>query len=699
MIASLHKKPMPVKGQVRAFAFSLCALIIAAPIWAQDTTDQSSESAEQTEAETAAEQVSAEPVAKNVRRERYYLGERPQLRRQQGPALGTPKSIVPQPFVPRGSVAVPPAPLVDQAQFDENAEDGALPNTVVDAETAQPLDNELTAADADTTVQLDAPGEEQFLEAGALELLDPSGIGLLPEGESYTPDFWAAYDRREVVQGYAAFAGASGSNALASIAKKIALSGVTLPEPADDADVLAIIQARLSLLADLGDREGYIVLLERLPAERDWSALVKDFTNKHLLKGELSDACAVAAAERVNDDDPYWLRLAAFCQAAQGNRVGVDFQLGILEEVAEIQPTFYQLIDQILVEASQAPGTIVPEAAALSNSLQVDLLEATMARLARAKVPLLALDGVNPLAVRMMLSLPGVERAAKIDLMGLAVRRGWLHAETIKAFAVNHELQDGEMEAALDALDGDRRFIIDAALVHLSSNAGEGTNRADALAKLWQRSVDQRTASNSAGGYLGVAEDIVPNPEAGPISAILARAALIAGDSVKAHEWFTALRAESAGTAELDSDLIGLAPLLTVMGGNGAPAMTEHQISLWWQVQAEREDRFERANLLFTVLEALGTPVSEASWKLLEGGPAGFSGSTPSAALWRGYLMAVQNRDVPKALARSFALMAERGPAGVSGALAGSLVGGLQELGLEDEARRIAIEILVGQGL
>ena len=455
----------------------------------------------------------------------------------------------------------------------------------------------------------------------------------------------------------------------------------------------------MSLLASLGDVAGYIALLERLPAERDWSALVKDFTNKHLLKGELTDACALAAAERATDADPYWLRLAAFCQAARGNRVGVDFQLGILEEIAQIRPTFYQLIDQILIEASQAPGTVVAEVAALSNSLQVDLLEVTMARLARAKVPLLALDDVNPLAVRMMLSLPGVERAAKVDLMGLAVRRTWLDAESLAAFAVNHQPLVDETETALSALESDRRFIIDAALVNLSSQADAGPLRADALSKLWQRSVEQRIAANTAGGYIGVTKDILPTPKAGKIAAVLARAALISGDQQLAQQWFTALRAESAGSADVDRDLIGLAPLLAVVGGDNAPNISEQVLSLWWQSEAEQQDRHAKASLLFTTLEALGVAVPEQSWSLLEDGPAVFAGTTPSVALWRRYLIAVQNKDRPKALALSFTLMSEGGPATVSGALAGSLLGGLMELGLEEEARLIAVEMLVGQGL
>lgn len=698
MIASLHKHLLPLKGSVGVCTLLVCAALFVGPLWAQDTTapEQAEEQGQAAPTEATDERPNDENLGGRVSRERYYLGDSPKMRRQKGPALGRPQSILPQPFVPKGSVIVPPAPIVEPQLLPEGEEQGALTSDTMDLASSEPPLEGSTVTMVDQEAD---SAEAQFLEAAALELLDPSGIGLLPVAESYGASFWADYDRAAVVKGYEAYQGDITSRALAVIAKKIAKSGVTLPAPEEDGDVLAIVQARLSLLASLGDTAGYISLLERLPVERDWSALVKDFTNKHLLKGELTDACALAAAERATDADSYWLRLAAFCQAAQGNRVGVDFQLGILEEVSQIRPTFYQLIDQILIEASQAPGTVVAEVAALSNSLQVDLLEVTMARLARAKVPLLALDDVNPLAVRMMLSLPGVERAAKIDLMGLAVRRTWLDAESLAAFAVNHQPLEDETEAALAAPESDRRFVIDAALASLSSQADAGSLRADALSKLWERSVEQRIVANTAGGYISLTKDILPTSKAGKIAAVLTRAALIGGDQELAHQWFTALRAESAGSAVVDRDLVGLAPLLAVVGGDNAPNISEQLLSLWWQGEAEQEDRYAKASLLFTTLEALGVVVPEQSWNLLEGGPAVFAGTTPSVALWRRYLIAVQNQDVPKALALSFSLMSEGGPATVSGALAGSLLGGLMELGLEKEARLIAIEMLVGQGL
>lgn len=180
---------------------------------------------------------------------------------------------------------------------------------------------------------------------------------------------------------------------------------------------------------------------------------------------------------------------------------------------------------------------------------------------------------------------------------------------------------------------------------------------------------------------------------------VLARAALVSGNKALAQRWFTALRSTSAGDADVGRVLLSLAPLVAVAGGEGAPEMTGQQLSAWWQAQADRDDKFERANLLFTVLEALGIPVADESWRWLDDGPAAFEGKIPSVSLWRRYLIAVAEKDIPQALALSFDLLADGGPAEVPAALAGSLVAGLMELGLEEEARLIATEMLIGHGL
>ena len=110
------------------------------------------------------------------------------------------------------------------------------------------------------------------------------------------------------------------------------------------------------------------------------------------------------------------------------------------------------------------------------------------------------------------------------------------------------------------------------------------------------------------------------------------------------------------------------------------------------------EKRFEKANLLFTLLEAVGVEVPELCWLWLEEGPVAYEGIVPSVSAWRAFLKAMKAGDRPAALVQATRLMAAGGTAQVSPSLAGSVVAGLMALGLEAEARAIAVETLIAQG-
>lgn len=633
----------------------------------------------------------------------YFLGVSPQLKRQLGPAIGKPTNILPRPFVPLGSVQVPPAPteLALETETEGRAASSASINAS-DPEAAQILkpasgletEQALAAGGLDNPPPVEAT---DMLEAGALTRLDPSGTAVLGGDAAFGAALWQGYDRAGIIGRMGEFSETSGSPILAQIANKIALSGTVFEGDSDDQHVLAFVEARLSLLQNLGNVQGYSALLAALPSSYDWTALSRHFTNAYLLDGKIGDACSLASEQREHDADAYWLRMVAFCAAARGNRAAVDFQLGILEEVSDVQPTFYQLIDQILVEAEQPPGAVLPATITLPEGLRVDVLEATMARLARVKVPVLALDGVNPLAVQLMLSLPGVSDEAKADLMRFAVRRILGAGDLLAAFARALDTDAETETAALQMQAEDDRFTIDAILLQKVGRSTAIKSRGDAIRQAWDRALKNGYTAVAGRSLLVLTSDLPPSPND---AAVMARAAMVAGQKNVAFKWFEALRSQAAGDNELlDEALVSLAPLVALSTTDGSFILAPDMLKRWWQLQGDRSDRFERANLLFTVLEAFGNTIDDEAWGWLEDGPVVFSGPVTAPAQWRRFLLAASRGDTPKALVFAFRLISEGGTAAVSASLAGSLLSTLDRMGLRQEARITALEILISQGL
>jgi len=684
---------------------------------AEDEADPAEEAAEAQEETQVAEKKKADKQKAIAARSLYFLGARPELKRQLGPGIGKPASILPQPFVPKGSIKVPAAPqtlVADNTVEGAGAEaldtdhqvDGVQGEPTIEINPTIGFQSQQAAETGGAIVSQDAAidtnsdtlmPEEGILEAGALKRLDPSGVAVGSVDTTYAAALWQGYDRSGVMVRLGQFAETAGSPSLAHIANMIALSGTVFEGDASDEEILAFIEARLGLLMQLGNTAGYRGLLDALPNSYDWTALSRHYTNAYLLEGKIGDACILANELRANDDDAYWLRMVAFCEAARGNRAGVDFQLGILEEISDIHPTFYQLIDQILVEAEQPPGAVLPASATLPASLRIDVLEATMARLARVNVPELALEGVNPLAIGLMLSLPGVSDEAKTELMGMAVRRGWANGTLLAAFARSLKSDSAKEEAALLLETQDGRFDVDATLVQMAARPADTNTRAAAIKNVWERALENTYAAVAGEGLLALTGDMAPNAASG---GVLARAALVSGESEAAKRWFLALRSQPAGAnADVDAALVSIAPLLIVASVSDGPMLTPALLERWWLAERLRTDRYERANMLFTVLEALGNKVGDEAWGWLEDGPVAFGGTVPAPAQWRRFLIAAHEGDAPKALAFAFRLMSEGGTAAVPASLAGSLVGALNGMHMEEEARMIAVEILISQGL
>ncbi|MFC4346267.1 hypothetical protein ACFO5Q_00220 [Kordiimonas lipolytica] len=669
----------------------MAALLMGSAIVALSAFDAFAQEAEDDEAQEAQQEAKPADAKQQEAAEesdgRFFLGPRPTLKRQVGPALGTPRSILPQPYVPKGTIEVPPAP--ETATDEAAAQDGVLTADLgeVPLEADQTATNELTEEQA-------VPTPETDIFAGALQTLDPSGIAVLTGANAYPRDFWSGYSRQDVEARLQALAAPSKTAAMTDAARRMALSGYQLPTPADDSEIDAFIKARLNVLAAHGDTEGYLALLKSLTPDHDWSGLARDLVDGHLLAGRIEDACSLAAEERADSNDAFWLRMAVFCRAVQGDRVGVDFNLGILEEVSSVQPTFYQLTDQILVEAEQAGGAVLTSGMVLSNTLKVNVLEATMVRLAKVQVSALDMTDVSPMAAKAMLGIPGVVPEAKLQLIARGLSEGWLGADVLVDYL---RAAPPAVQADVDAqalMQEDMSFDGDMMVIAQAIGGMDDIVRADALASLERRAKDPEKAFYLLPvlQYLSAGEG-----NAAATMAREVRTALMSGDHKRAGSLFTDLRAGQAGDdAEKDAVLTASWPLMVAAGLDGAPEVTPARLNAWWAGQGESEGRFIRAAILFTTLEALGHVVPEDIWALAEDGDPQLAGPSMSPAYWRRLLVMQAEGDKAGALSLAYETTAD---GTVPASYASSLVGALRELGFETEAHRLAAELLVRRGL
>lgn len=704
------------------------SLILAASFGAhaaQEEEQQPEQTAEETEA--VVESSSAPATEKPARRTIYFVGPKVALERQQGPSIGQPQSILPRPLIRPGSVEIP-EPQAEEVNpvedlLDEQAQGSAeLQELPGDANLEQTPDGDDSQSEPSDVQPFDpyAPNiNTDAFDEGVLEQIDPSGIAV-ELGDGSIETVWQGYDRSDIIAFLNQLSQPSLSPTLARFASSIAASRFDVPEPANDQSVHQFIAARLGVFEAQANREAYVGLIELLPEDFDWSALAHHFARANLLKGELTDACQIANARRANDLDPYWARLSTFCMAASGNRSGVDFQLGILEETTEVDQVFYQLIDQILVEAEQPPGTVLPPVVELEDPLSADILTASMARLARVTADSIDVSGVNPLAVPLLLENALLPRAPHSTLVAYLMARGVANPDSVARFISAAEFSDDE-KASLDAWlksqgndeqkgDGDATLTasieqampIESDLLQsllLQTTATNADTAALALQQYWQIA-EQRNLRPAVASVVSKVATL-PNVEAylkgATSAAIVARAAYLSGDLDLAAAWARKLRISVAGEdADVDAALVGLIPLIEAEKWSQSETSLSN-LPLWWSVRSSSPEGFRQANLLFTIQEAFDKPVGDGLWAAVGSGPVLLEGGSVSPAVWREFLANMNEQDPVGALTSFYRIMSEVAPGDLPPAMAGTLVAGLRQLGFEETARAFALEILISQ--
>ena len=103
--------------------------------------------------------------------------------------------------------------------------------------------------------------------------------------------------------------------------------------------------------------------------------------------------------------------------------------------------------------------------------------------------------------------------------------------------------------------------------------------------------------------------------------------------------------------------------------------------------------------MLYTLLEALDEPVAEAEWEPLLDGPQYESVKLPAPALLHALGMASASKRVGETVLLALLCLGDDGPARASPLVLSAVISGLRQIGLEKEARSLALEAAIGAGI
>jgi len=458
------------------------------------------------------------------------------------------------------------------------------------------------------------------------------------------------------------------SPTLRALARRLLLTAAPPPKGAVDGDRPSLAELRVNRLLALGAVDGAVDLANAAPAALRSPGLTEARIQTLLLAGRMDAACAEIGGVGPGGE---LAKVQILCQLAAGNAAGT---IGLdLQRERKPADTAFITAAEVVSGLPLAKGGIP----SLREPSPVQL-----ATLAAAKLPLPAdaVETASPAALRAIAGAPTTPPDLRLAAAERAEALGVFDTDSLRKLVGATEFKSDEL-AKPDAVPGARGLA-------LLARAAEAAADPAIQAALLSRGLDQAT---TRGRYPTAARLLAPlvlrvpaQPALLPFAAVAARALLVAGRADAATPWLD-LASHDPDAAKATARLWPLARLHGV--GDASPVAA----AAWRQSVEPR-----RAVLAFALLSGLGQrqPDGEIASLLDARG-----GVAPAPAVSLLLDNAAHDQALGGTVLAALASLEAGGLDKTDPATLARVLAALKGVGLEPEARRLAVEILLANGM
>ncbi len=503
----------------------------------------------------------------------------------------------------------------------------------------------------------------------------------------------------------------------------------------DEATDLGILERRVATLASMGNWRAVRALLDLVPLNAMTEPLEITRTDLDLVEGNVDAACTEAQARLAFSDNPYWQKVFAFCQLRNGNTAAAYLTMDLLRESGTDESAFFWVAELMAGNRPITPSGLdrlsVLQLAMLRGAgrpFPVALVQAgdpTLLRMLAESPPLFVVEEDDPEEVRIErlrraldLRLEAAERAVALGSLDPEVLRQLYRAEgTYQELIPAEDLiaADGDTarDDAVEQLPEDE--ILDLSNLPVSTpvdraelfKLAEAQTIPIARAEVISRAIDfarnDRGRSGptvlTMGAIFGpLIETLTPSSDLVWFAGNAARA-LIGSNRMESGRAWLDLSEQYARTSIEAADV---AAAMWPTDRQLRPTMTNRFTPLRfkrWEESRSPGRLPGDKTLILATLSALGESVTMDDWFSVMDRRALVSASVPAPHIWHGLVLASENGRVGEAILLALLALDESGPAGVSPLVLSHVIQSLMGVGLETEARRLAVEAALVQGL
>lgn len=508
---------------------------------------------------------------------------------------------------------------------------------------------------------------------------DPAGFGLLQPPEGFAPDLWQDTPR-SLVEGLLPRIPAAGvSRALTDLGRRLVLS---MQKPPAGSGTKSFLALRAERAAALGQIQAAASLLRSAPSPQTDPAMRRIRADGAFLSGDTNAACAETDAALRQSTDAYWQKAAAFCDAVGGRAASVSLGLDVLREQGlSSDRAFFILMDGL----GGKTGAVVES---LPDPTPLHL---AMFRALRQTIPPDAARTKNPAMLRAIAESEQAETLTRIEAAEQAEALGVLPTSSLVSLYEAMSFRTDELANAVvtaGAVYGPRSR----ALIYQAAKAApEPKARMDELAAAF--------ALARKGGMYGTAvrtmmpflRDVPVEPDTSVFASDAAHAFLAEGDLAGARPWLALLKPLSArGDA-------GLWALARLAGATDADGATAERVKAARDAAGTGTAHSLRAMRLNALFDAFDRPVEHDLWQAQLNDTASLPATVGEVAAWQALARDGGTVRIGETVLLTLVVLAKLQPP--HPLALGTAVRALKTSGLEMDARRIAVEAALKDGL
>lgn len=507
-----------------------------------------------------------------------------------------------------------------------------------------------------------------------LGVVSAESVGVLTSGQGgLGSGMWGNLDRSRVAALLEALPDQLASPALRDLQQRLLLTAATIPS----GEGRSILELRALKLAALGDLESVERLVGSAPDRQGNEVLDRLMAEAALMSSDPMTACASAGYVNQQYNTGFWQRLDIYCRIRQQDRNGAMLGLDLLRESSGTAP-FLLAAEATLAAASQP-------------SIQADGLDVL-------DVAMLIAGGYGPppeaietIPTSTLLSLAFADTVpTEIRLLAAerGVAAGVVEADTLRSiyqFVGFGTAQISDPIAAAETLaPGQARALLYQASQSQSFDAAQAELMRAALATAgtaWQYLV-------VAHAFQPVVSSISPNPSLNWFAPFAVAGLLTAGDYSSAERWVAMMEANAPVSDEAARLAHDLRPLIWVAQ---SPVPTLPQIASVFPGTDAGADLSVRARLL-PLMAAVDIETPGESWTPLLSWTAPQAVEIAPEHLIAGLRRASNENRTAETAVLALRLLGAAGPGGSARQAVVVAVEALNRVGLEMDARAIALE-------